>query len=352
MPSQHKENAFISPSGFYKESLFSSVLSSTTAITDANGSLTQHVLYFAYGEQFVDEHRNSTNSPYLFNGKEYDEETGRYYYGARYYDPRVSLWIGVDPLAGQVPNYSPYRYGLNNPISFIDPTGMIETKYKDENSKLILETKDGSDAVVTVTKDKRAGFDAAVKGTTNTDDPAWNKNMKAYVLGFELSDAQETVLCSLNSDWSRSNALTFWQNPTPGNAAAFSFSEALSQWTNPYHLVGALSAGVAGLESVTPRTTVYRVYGGDSPAKGYSWTPTNPNTVPNFRNAAGLPSGGASGAINSGRFVVEGTVKPSYIMNQRPAIPLDGNAGGGVIEYLINPISVKITRVSGANPEF
>ena len=143
MPGQQQENAFNSLSGFYKESLCSSVLSSTTAITDANGSLTQHVLYFAYGEptegssrtplkhtireqQFVDEHRNSTNSPYLFNGKEYDEETGRYYYGARYYDPRVSLWIGVDPLAEERSWMSPYNYCQNNPIVRIDPDGMSD----------------------------------------------------------------------------------------------------------------------------------------------------------------------------------------------------------------------------------
>lgn len=125
MPGQQQEKAFISQSGFYKESLCSSVLSSTSAITDANGSLTQHVLYFAYGEQFVDEHRNSTNSPYLFNGKEYDEETGRYYYGARYYDPRISLWIGVDPLAGKYPNMSSYNYCADNPVLLIDPSGKI-----------------------------------------------------------------------------------------------------------------------------------------------------------------------------------------------------------------------------------
>lgn len=75
------------------------------------------------------------------------------------------------------------------------------------------------------------------------------------------------------------------------------------------------------------------------------------NSVSNFRNAAGLPSGGASGSINTGQFVTEGSVNPSYIMNQRPAIPLDGGAGG-LKEYIINPRAVKITRVSGANPEF
>jgi len=37
--------------------------------------------------------------PYKFNGKEFDEETGLYYYGARYMNPVTSLWYGVDPLA-------------------------------------------------------------------------------------------------------------------------------------------------------------------------------------------------------------------------------------------------------------
>ncbi|MCZ8296185.1 RHS repeat-associated core domain-containing protein [Flavobacterium sp.] len=63
------------------------------------------------------------NSPYKFNGKELDEETGLYYYGARYYDPKVSIWLSVDPKAEKYPSYSPYNYCLNNPILFIDPDG-------------------------------------------------------------------------------------------------------------------------------------------------------------------------------------------------------------------------------------
>ena len=63
--------------------------------------------------------------PYLFNGKELDTETGLYYYGARYYDPRVSLWLNVDPLAEKYPNISPYTYVANNPINAIDPDGKL-----------------------------------------------------------------------------------------------------------------------------------------------------------------------------------------------------------------------------------
>ena len=63
-----------------------------------------------------------TNS-YKFNGKELDEETGFYYYGARYYNPKFSIWLSVDPLAEKFPNASPYNYCLGNPINLVDPDG-------------------------------------------------------------------------------------------------------------------------------------------------------------------------------------------------------------------------------------
>ena len=84
----------------------------------------QHLEYFAFGETFVEEHSNTHRTPYLFNGKEMDEETGLYYYGARYYDARTSVWLSVDPLAEKYPSWSPYVYAFNNPINYIDPSGM------------------------------------------------------------------------------------------------------------------------------------------------------------------------------------------------------------------------------------
>ena len=78
------------------------------------------------------------NSQYKFNGKEMDGETGYYYYGARYYNPKVSLWLNVDPLAEALPDRSPYEYTLSNPIRFTDPTGMYPNGPGDEN----IRTKD------------------------------------------------------------------------------------------------------------------------------------------------------------------------------------------------------------------
>jgi RHS repeat-associated protein len=98
-------------------------LGSTSYVTDASGEVYQHLEYFAFGETFVEEHSNTNRIPYLFNGKELDEETGLYYYGARYYDARTSVWVSVDPKMDKYPGWSSYNYTLNNPQNYSDPDG-------------------------------------------------------------------------------------------------------------------------------------------------------------------------------------------------------------------------------------
>jgi len=73
-------------------------LGSSSYITNLDGEVAQHIEYVPFGEVFIEERNNTWNTPYLFNAKEFDEETGMYYYGARYYDPRLSLWMSVDPF--------------------------------------------------------------------------------------------------------------------------------------------------------------------------------------------------------------------------------------------------------------
>ena len=98
-------------------------LGSTSYITDDKANITQYDAYLPYGELLVDEHSSSEELPYKFNGKEMDEETGLYYYGARYMDPKISMWLGVDPMIEKYPEISPYIYCHNNPIVLIDPDG-------------------------------------------------------------------------------------------------------------------------------------------------------------------------------------------------------------------------------------
>ena len=96
-------------------------LGSSSYITDREGRITQHTEYIAFGEVLFEEHSTSKTIPYLFNGKELDTETGLYYYGARYYDPKVSIFLNVDPLAEKT--HDPYGYVWNNPMKFLDPDG-------------------------------------------------------------------------------------------------------------------------------------------------------------------------------------------------------------------------------------
>ncbi|WOI21621.1 SpvB/TcaC N-terminal domain-containing protein [Nonlabens ulvanivorans] len=114
-------------------------LGSSSYITNMNGVVTQHMEYLPFGETLVEEHQNSYNVPYKFNGKELDGETGNYYYGARYYNPKFSQWLSVDPLAEKYYSYSSYAYTLNNPINYIDPDGRQVEDWRDKEGNLLTE---------------------------------------------------------------------------------------------------------------------------------------------------------------------------------------------------------------------
>jgi len=66
---------------------------------------------------------SSYDNPYKYNANEFDMATGLYYYGARYYNPKRSFWLRVDPLAEIT--MSPYAYVWNDPVNFTDPTGLV-----------------------------------------------------------------------------------------------------------------------------------------------------------------------------------------------------------------------------------
>ena len=72
--------------------------------------------------------RNRTQTlrfyPFVFTGKERDEETGYGYFGARYMDHELmTMWLSVDPMADKYPSISPYAYCAWNPVKLVDPDG-------------------------------------------------------------------------------------------------------------------------------------------------------------------------------------------------------------------------------------
>lgn len=62
-------------------------------------------------------------APHLFQGREYDEESGLYYFRARYYDPALGRFMSEDPI-GFAGGLNFYRFALNNPVNFTDPFGL------------------------------------------------------------------------------------------------------------------------------------------------------------------------------------------------------------------------------------
>ena len=114
-------------------------LGSISLVTDIDGEITQHVAYIPYGEVFVEQRNGSWNTPYLFNAKELDEETGLYYYGARYLNPKDTRWLSVDPLFEKYVGMTPYNYCAGNPVGLVDPDGMKIKGLEDGDCEFFIE---------------------------------------------------------------------------------------------------------------------------------------------------------------------------------------------------------------------
>ena len=132
-------------------------LQSAQFITNAKGEQYEHIEYTPYGELWIEETAPGIDKlPFRFTGKELDEETGLYYYGARYLDPKYSRWLSGDPaLNDYIPkagadtsklpnggayncfNFAVFGYGNNNPIKYNDPTGETASYSIDDENKTI-----------------------------------------------------------------------------------------------------------------------------------------------------------------------------------------------------------------------
>ena len=94
--------------------------------------------YYPFGMNMEGMWPGGTNK-YQYNGKEIDNDFGLdwYHYGARMYDPAIARFTGVDPIADQFPNLSPFNYASNDPIKNIDLYGLQGVGSNDLNTFLI-----------------------------------------------------------------------------------------------------------------------------------------------------------------------------------------------------------------------
>ena len=93
-------------------------------VADKDGNVEETNHYYPFGGVFA----SSQNvQPYKYNGKELDTKKGLnwYDYGAREYDAVLGRFTTMDPMAEKYYAVSPYTYCVNNPIKFVDPTGML-----------------------------------------------------------------------------------------------------------------------------------------------------------------------------------------------------------------------------------
>lgn len=143
-------------------------LGSTCYVTNENATVQQGFLYAPFGE-ITNEHNSSFGSTvlpkYSFNAKELDEETGMYYYEARYMAPPV--FISRDPLFEKYPTFSPYAYCANNPVKYVDPDGRDTVYFNLKLNKIKTIECEGSHVyMLAITKNSNYNNEPAVNVKT------------------------------------------------------------------------------------------------------------------------------------------------------------------------------------------
>lgn len=96
-------------------------LGSITALTDKQSNVVQSYDYDSFGN--LEQHGEHIRQPFTYTGREWDKETGLYYYRARYYDPKVGRFIQKDPIGFAGGDVNLYGYVQNNPANYTDPFG-------------------------------------------------------------------------------------------------------------------------------------------------------------------------------------------------------------------------------------
>jgi len=103
-------------------------LGSTSLVTDASAGVVQRLEYLPFGGIYTPKTTGSDVTRYKFAGMEWDRLPELNYVGARYQDPVTGNFLTADnPLYGGAPaliaSLNPYAYGINDPVSYIDPSG-------------------------------------------------------------------------------------------------------------------------------------------------------------------------------------------------------------------------------------
>ncbi len=173
-------------------------LGNNRVVVNASGTITQRNHYYPFGTAFAEKYDDGKNQPYKYNGKELDQMHGLnlYDYSARYYESAIGRFTSIDPHAENYYSWSPYVYVGNNPLKYIDPTGMDwylneqtgETYY---NSKITDNTTSYKDQTYTRIGDNNMFGDM---GKTSEQYNNYNQSVAlANDNGYNINPIQQVV---------------------------------------------------------------------------------------------------------------------------------------------------------------
>ncbi|MCB9236149.1 MAG: hypothetical protein H6581_31160 [Bacteroidia bacterium] len=138
-------------------------LGSSSVTLDVNGALFSKEEYFPFGETSFG---SFAKKRYRYVGKEKDEESGLYYYGARYYAAWTCRFVSVDPLALSMPFMAPYVYAANDPIGQFDVDGMNPSGGGGDG--LIGPATKAAEAAIPIVQGKTVTITAKIEGSVDS----------------------------------------------------------------------------------------------------------------------------------------------------------------------------------------
>ncbi len=170
-------------------------LGSITSIGDISGSLTDTYTTDSFGKPTAS--TGTTRNPYRYTARDFDPETGLFYYRARYYDPQIGRFISEDPTGFEAgANF--YDYVQNNPTDLSDPAGLVPT---------VLPP-----AVSPWTAAEEAAYQAFARGLQGT-----SKLLSGLGTGLLAASYLLDPSSSNNAQWAHSAEAQFEQNPPSSN---------------------------------------------------------------------------------------------------------------------------------------
>ncbi len=179
-------------------------LGNTRITFDENLNILQEDAYYPFGMNIagLSSVNSSPENKYKYNGKELEGDFGLdwYDYGARMYDAELGRWHVPDPLAEKTFSLSPFRYGKNNPVFYVDVKGLSEFEQSYSSFSI------GRYGSITAHASGSSGSDEAEKTDSKEKDklPAWlisfnKKNkLKIKMFGSSLKRDIKSTLPSLS----------------------------------------------------------------------------------------------------------------------------------------------------------